>query len=483
MANRLLPASATRALSRYASLVDDEEAFLAACARPLPLCGWMSPLRSAAPDSWDAMASDGIRYRTLSWRPAGIRLDTVPSMAESVAYRAGLFHIQEEASLLPVAMLAPQPGERILDLCAAPGNKTAEIASTMGGRGTVVANDRAASRLGVLQTTLDRLGLLNVSATALDGRSPAWPSDHFDAVLVDAPCSCDATVRKSPRAAAATSEAERQKIATMQLDLLLNALRMVRPGGRVVYATCSFAPEENELVVASALAQTPGIRVQPVSLSGLDHGPGITHWNGASLPDSLAHAVRLWPHLSDSGGFFAVLLVKEGPAVANREAHEAVPPIENPQVTSIMSFFEELYGLSHGWDDSLRGFIRASKGLDVIRNDHAPDLSINVFAHGLCLARVNGRVPKLTTQGSLFLGSRITRQFVTLDRPQTVRFMQGESVEPTATEAVFGYVQVRCHDLPVGVGLYDPSRGMLESQYPGSWGGLGRPRNSEGVVI
>jgi 16S rRNA (cytosine1407-C5)-methyltransferase len=482
MANRPLPASATRALSRYAPLVDDLEAFLAACGRPLPVCGWMNPSRSEKEHraSWEPMAPDGIRYRTLPWRPAGIRLDTVPSMAESIAYRAGLFHIQEEASLLPVAMLAPQKGERILDLCAAPGNKTAEIASAMGGRGTVVANDRAASRLGVLQTTLDRLGLPNVSATALDGRSPLWPSDSFDAVLVDAPCSCDATVRKSPRAAAATSESERQKIATMQLDLLLNALRIVRPGGRVVYATCSFAPEENELVVAGALDHIPGIRVQPRALPGLNHGPGVTHWKGVSLPGSLAHAVRLWPHLSDSGGFFAVLLIKEGPAAATLETPDRLPPSENPQVASVMSFFEELYGLPDGWTDSLRGCIRASKGLDVVRVDHTPNLPFDVISRGLCLARVNGRVPKLTTQGSLFLGSRITHQFVTLDRSQTVRFMKGEAVTPSAAHAVFGYVQVRCHDLPVGVGLYDPSRGILESQYPGSWGGLGRPREACG---
>ncbi|MBO6781302.1 MAG: hypothetical protein JJ896_16720 [Rhodothermales bacterium] len=471
-------------LERYREIVPDWKAFVASCAAPLPPSGWLHPGR---PHGLNWMREDGFDVEPLSWRAGGIRWSSGPGMAESLAYRAGLFHVQEEVSMVPVEMLAPVPGERLLDLCAAPGNKTAELATQMAGLGTVVANDRAGGRLNVLRTTIDRLGLPNVAVTVLDGRSGRFPSAWFDAAIVDVPCSCEGTLRKHPRAPLATSAESRQRLAQVQRALLENALRALRPGGRLVYSTCTFAPEENECVVDQVLRTVPGVTVEPVSLSGLASSPGLTEWGGQVLHASLEHALRFWPGQVDSGGFFAVLLRKagvDGGGTGRGEAGadaggpgggEAGAP-ETGDVRSMLEFVQTEFGLAPDWSRDLRFQLRPGKSLDAVSTDLDEAPGLKPVQRGFSFLRLSGRVPKLTTQAALWLGSRPTRQVTTVSRESLWAFLRGDAVSPGPTPAGFGFAQVRCEGLPFGVGLYRPDDGALDSLYPRSWGGLGRPR-------
>ena len=215
-------------------------------------------------------------------------------------------------------LLDPRAGERVLDLCAAPGNKTAQIAVAMQNQGTVVANDARWARLAPVRRVLERLGILNVVATVEDGAIFPDGAGRFDAVLADVPCSCDATVRKSPKVVLRQDERRRPQVRGLQRAILRRAVDLCRPGGRVVYATCTFAPEENESVVhevledlgATGADDDPVLRVRPVEVPGLRLSPGLPAWQGQRFHPALARSVRLWPHHNDTGGFYVAVLDK-----------------------------------------------------------------------------------------------------------------------------------------------------------------------------
>ena len=472
------------ALSRYRPLHSDWDGFLQACQTPLGGTGWSHPGRLGLET---LRSADGLSFESMAWRPNGLRMQDGLAPSASLAYRAGLIHVQEEASLLPVQMLDPKPGERILDLCAAPGNKTAEIALALKGRGTVIANDVSSGRLNVLRTTRDRLGLPNIATTQVNGMSTDWPSDHFDAVMVDAPCSCEGTLRRHPRAVTRSSPNDRVRLAATQLALLSNALRMVRPGGRVVYSTCTFAPEENEHIVTEALEMHPEMAIAECPLPGLSAAPGLSSWDGVTFHPDMHRAVRLWPGRTDTGGFFSVLLVKQGtpdPDAAVPESLSALSaPIEDrPESASgkdsvefILQFLADSFGLAREWTDGWR-FSHRGRSIDVVPDDHAPALPFPVDDRGFSLVRINGRVPKLSTQGALWLGNRVTRQIIDLSQSDAWRYIKGHPVVvPQGFETEFGYVQVRCLGVPIGVGLFRPEIAELESLYPRQWAGLHRP--------
>lgn len=195
----------------------------------------------------------------------------------------GRLHVQEEVSLLPVPLLDPQPGERVLDLCAAPGNKTAQIATRMHNRGTVVANDLRYGRVDSMRSTLDRLGIANVSATTYDAANYSPEGGSFDRVLADVPCSCESTSRKQPGVIAQRS-AMRDPTGA-QRAILRQAVRRCRPGGRIVYATCTYAPEGNEAIVDAVLRDVgpDALRLRPARIDGVTGSPGLTAWAGLSI--------------------------------------------------------------------------------------------------------------------------------------------------------------------------------------------------------
>jgi NOL1/NOP2/sun family putative RNA methylase len=251
----------------------------------------------------------GVEVEPISWYPAAYRWPASgPKIGSLLEFAAGLYTIQEEAAMLPVRLLDPRPGERVLDLCAAPGNKAAQIALALGPHGTLVANDRAHSRMASLGATLDRLGTLNISRTMVDGRTfPAQPSP-FDRVLVDAPCSCLGTSRKSPGVLERYTERAGAALQAIQRQLLERAVELTKPGGRIVYSTCTYPPNENEGVISWLLGRRDDVALQPARVAGFVSRPGLTEWGGVSYGEALANTLRVWPHDNDTGGFFCAVL-------------------------------------------------------------------------------------------------------------------------------------------------------------------------------
>jgi 16S rRNA C967 or C1407 C5-methylase (RsmB/RsmF family) len=175
----------------------------------------------------------------------------------------------------------------------------------MKNRGLVIANEPSLGRVAPLRSNCERLGVLNVAITRYDGRN--FPRGPFDRVLVDAPCSSEGRERKGPGVLARSSFKKSLDLQALQIGLLKNALRLVKTGGIVVYSTCTYAPEENELVVQTCLDVA---RLEKISIPGLKECPGVTEWNGEPLDNNLMHCARYYPHLNDAGGFFVAKIIK-----------------------------------------------------------------------------------------------------------------------------------------------------------------------------
>ncbi|MEM6796008.1 MAG: RsmB/NOP family class I SAM-dependent RNA methyltransferase [Acidobacteriota bacterium] len=293
-------------LERYRPLIDDWSAFADAVQAPLPVTVWANTLRLDRPGLERVLAADGIDSTPLEWYPRGLRVAFGTRPGKTVTFVAGYCHIQEEVSMLPIHLLDPQPGERVLDLCSAPGNKSIQAAVHMAGRGLVFANDVNQRRLVTVTRNVERLGLTNVAVSRWDGSSLPQQVGLFDRVLADVPCSCEGTTRKNTEIL--WRAPMHANLPGSQTALLRKAVQKCRPGGRVVYSTCTYAPEENEAVVDAVLRESPGLRVLPAGVPGLRSAPGVTSWEGQDFLPELAGTLRLWPHHNDTGGFFIAVL-------------------------------------------------------------------------------------------------------------------------------------------------------------------------------
>ncbi len=251
-------------------------------------------------------------------------------------HETGRLTRQEAVSMLPVIALDPKPGEVVLDMCASPGSKTTQICEHLGNSGVVIANEVMSGRVNTLVSNVQRHASRAAVVVQHDGRHmPKVPEDGFDKVLVDVPCTGSGTTRKNPDVWAKWLPSSGRSLHDLQSDLLTRAIRMTKQGGRIVYATCSLDPVENEAVVARALEGGEAMIVPGHSLlEGVPSEPGLTQWpvlddeGGATeeldVPESmipphddlvsskLSHCVRIWNDAIEGGGFFLAVLERTG---------------------------------------------------------------------------------------------------------------------------------------------------------------------------
>ena len=227
-------------------------------------------------------------------------------LSSRAAWQEGRIYIQSLSSIAASLALDPQPGEAVLDLCAAPGSKTSHIAALMGNEGRLVANDASRSRSFKLRAVLDRLGAQAQVRTGPGEQLGRRLAEQFDRVLVDAPCSGEGRFHADdPESHARWSPGHVKRLASKQKALLHAGIEATRPGGVIVYSTCTLSPEENEGVLARALKKYP-VELEDLPLD-LDGQPALTEWKGKALPESIARARRLLPGPLFDGFFLARL--------------------------------------------------------------------------------------------------------------------------------------------------------------------------------
>ncbi|MBI5728471.1 MAG: RsmB/NOP family class I SAM-dependent RNA methyltransferase [Candidatus Magasanikbacteria bacterium] len=266
------------------------------------------------------LVEQGFKLQSVSWyTDAYILLNkSKRELTETDVYKDGKIYIQSLASMVPPLVLDPQPGERVLDLTAAPGSKTSQIAALMGCVGELVANDNNRVRFFKLKHNLETLGV----AAENDGWIFRLRMEHgaklcqeyreyFDKILLDAPCSAEARfVVDEPRTHGYWSERKIKEMAYKQRQLLLSAWGALKPGGTLVYSTCTFAPEENELQISRLFERYSDARAVDIRVDDLKIVPPLKKWKDKDLHAGVAKAIRILP-TKEIEGFFVAKIKKQ----------------------------------------------------------------------------------------------------------------------------------------------------------------------------
>ena len=376
----------------------------------------------------------------------------------SPLHEGGLFYLQEPSALSAVSVLAPQPGERVLDLCAAPGGKSTQIAGLMQGRGLLVCNEPVPSRAQILSRNVERMGVRNAIVTsAMPAQlAPRFPA-FFDRILVDAPCSGEGMFRRQPEARDEWSAGSPRGCADRQLEILEAAAKMLAPGGALVYSTCTFNDTENEGVLARFTAAHPEFALEAFELPG--------------LPSGSRGYVHLYPHEIRGEGHFVSLLRKAPDAPGAPENEEkprrAVKPArgrgeqakkaQQPAIAVPENVLAP--GVSFDRLHAAGGSLWAlPEGLD--------DLSrldgLRVLRTGLLLAHAEGRRAEPDHALAMALTPCEAARTAELDEAQALAYQAGETLELGDLEP--GYTLLTLRGVSLGFGKQ--AGGVMKNRYP-----------------
>lgn len=283
---------------------DTLEVELAAMSREAPLDLRVNLLKGSREEARAALAAEGLEAEATPLSPWGLRIAGRRPVTSGNAFQTGLVEIQDEGSQLVAALADARPEMRVVDWCAGAGGKTLAMAMTMGNRGHIAACDVSATRLDGAVRRLRRAGVFNVERHLVEP-GDKWAkrrAGSFDRVLVDAPCTGTGTWRRNPDARLRLAERDLAELAPKQAEILARASRLVRPGGRLVYATCSLLPAENESQIEAFLAANPDFALLPLAEA----------WTLPAPPPGPGPYLALTPRTHDTDGFFAAAMVRRG---------------------------------------------------------------------------------------------------------------------------------------------------------------------------
>ncbi|NDY42824.1 RsmB/NOP family class I SAM-dependent RNA methyltransferase, partial [Dissulfurirhabdus thermomarina] len=296
-------------LRDYLDFIPDPEAYAAHLERPLPPYLRLNPLKGDPGATLGLLEAAGVKLAPVPGVPGFHRAAYPGPLGATDAHQLGLVYVQALTSAMPVLALDPRPGELVLDLCAAPGGKTTHAAQLMADTGAIVANDRKMGRLSALTANLKRMGVTCAAVTCYRGDAFP-PGARFDRVLLDAPCSGEGKYRVGREGALLAARRGRTDLPAIQKGLIVKAFDLVRPGGVLVYATCTLNPDENEAVLQYLYKRR---KAEPVPWQPpLPSGPGLERFKGASYDPRCRYARRFYPHQVDSVGFFVAKVARPG---------------------------------------------------------------------------------------------------------------------------------------------------------------------------
>lgn len=414
-------------------------------------------------------------FRAVPWCEGGFYYDASLHPGKHPFHEAGAYYIQEPSAMMPAVCLGAQPGETILDLCAAPGGKSTQIACGMRQQGLLICNEIHPARAKILSENIERMGIANAIVTnespqSLAGFFPAY----FDRIMVDAPCSGEGMFRKNEEACLEWSEENVTLCAHRQDDILLKADKMLKPGGRIVYSTCTFAPLENEGTVARFLSAHPDYHLAiPPSYDGVSCG--YTDTDAAPAADIAGHVMRLWPHRLDGEGHFTAILQKGNACTDETRPSQTHPDcrrtagkradknaVKPEFFTALKSFIDNYVNLS--LDSALTAF---GEQLYLLP-EHAPSLSgLKVLRPGLHLGTVQKGRFEPSHALALFLKPQDARYVCRLHSsdPQqfacACRFIEGQTFP---FEGEKGWYLICLDGISLGWGRL--AGGIMKNHYP-----------------
>ena len=354
-------------------------------------------------------------------------------------HEAGAFYIQEPSAMTSAAVLDPQDGDRVLDLCAAPGGKSTQLAMSAQLL-LLVANEPIPSRAQILSRNIERMGISNAIVTCAypDQLAEKWPH-YFDKILVDAPCSGEGMFRKHPETRAEWNEQSPFRCAERQIGILNAAAQMLRAGGRMVYSTCTYNRYENEGVIETFLAQHPDFHLCAFSLPGLEAAPhGYLH---------------LWPHKMRGEGHFVALLEKDGDETPSF-IKPSLPAVDSKTAQTVASFYAENSCAAALTPTSLFG------GRPVMLPENYPDLrGIRILRAGLHLGEFKGKA--FIPDHAVALSIPFNNTFE-LDDQQILSYLHGDVIP--CSDDPKGFIVFSYQGYQIGFGK--ASNGMIKNHYP-----------------
>jgi NOL1/NOP2/sun family putative RNA methylase len=373
-------------------------------------------------------------------------------------HACGLYYIQEASAMAVATFAGVEPGMRVLDLCAAPGGKSTQLAAALAGEGLLMANEIHPARAKVLSQNIERMGIANAIVTnetpeKLAKRFPAF----FDVVVVDAPCSGEGMFRKEPEALTQWTSDLVTMCALRQSEILDEAQKMLKAGGRLVYSTCTFAPEEDELQIADFLSRHPHFKI-----ASLDKREGLTDGLDLSPVQTLTETKRIWPHLAEGEGHYIAALV-------SREDGDAAGEVADVRLQSLMPH-DVRWQLFEAFAEAVlkqvpEGHFEAF-GDQLYLKPLAIDLAgIKVLRPGLHLGTVKkGRFEPshalaLALKAGDFKASRCCSYAA--DSPEIVKYLKGETLVMQGDK---GWCIVLADMYPIG--WAKRSEGILKNHYP-----------------
>ncbi|MEM4598253.1 MAG: RsmB/NOP family class I SAM-dependent RNA methyltransferase [Candidatus Diapherotrites archaeon] len=291
-------------LLRYKDIIPEFEALIDSINRPRDVTIRWNPHKIGRSELLAMLRDSFSEVKEIDWYGEAFKLGASDRPGKSLLHALGYYYVQEESAMVAPLVLEPAKGSFIFDMCAAPGGKTTQISALIENTGTIVANDKAIPRLKSLVSNVSRLGCLNVVITWNDARNLKL-KDKFDYVLLDAPCTAEGNLFKETTL---MPKFMRDSLTNVQKALLQKAIEFAKPGATIVYCTCTFAPEENEEVVASALDKGH-IKIESVKVK-VPHEKGIECFDKKDYGIELKKAVRIYPYHLNSGGAFIAKLRK-----------------------------------------------------------------------------------------------------------------------------------------------------------------------------
>lgn len=435
--------------SRYKTIIPDFRDFMEFIKRPLLQSFRVNTLK-AKRDEILLLLKD-LKIESLPFYGNGFLLQEKTRFGNHITHNLGMIYIQEIASMIPVVVLDPKPDEVVLDLCAAPGSKTTQIAQSMENSGLLVANEINRKRAQGLIHNIKRCGLLNEAVIILRGqRIDKILPDYFDRILIDAPCSAEGTIRKSKAVLYHWGLKNIQRMAKIQKGLIVSGFRALQPGGTMVYSTCTLAPEENEGVVAYLLDRFPEAEIMPITIPNFKIRPGITKWQGETFDKRLKSCARILPQDNDTAPFFIARIIKRG-VFKRRIDYMGKIEFEG----SAVEHFYRRFGVD---PKRFKGYsIFQNKGMSFISTPQVYSFwEVKTIRKGLEFGKIYGQEIKPDNDLIQVFGKKANRNYYEIKEHQLNKFLKGETIRIDSRPGISnGFVIVTYKKMPIAIGKYN----------------------------
>lgn len=404
------------------------------------------------------------KIRRIPWISNGYYYEETEKPAKHPYYFAGLYYLQEPSAMTPANLLPVEPGDRVLDVCAAPGGKSTELAAKLNGQGILISNDISNSRAKALLKNLELFGAKNALIMSENPQklSERFP-EYFDKILIDAPCSGEGMFRKEPNVVKSWLEHGNEFYARLQKEIIKNALQMLKPGGMILYSTCTFSPMENEAAVMYMMELCPELKIIPFERYA-GFGPGMPET--VQGPDSLKECIRIWPHRMHGEGHFLALLQK-GEKKENMVWKKSEKPAafleKNPEFLQFLQNVSLEFNLS-------RMELRGDKVLYVPESE--TDLKgLRIMRSGLLM----GECKKNRFEPSQALAMALKKEQYadTIDfsaeDPRVIKYLKGETLDISdrSQKLKKGWYLICVDGFPLG--FAKGSNAMLKNKYLAGW--------------